>query len=69
MQTCVAGTPGSLSSLLRIPGININYRNATGHTALMMAVGTGKKENVEMLLKHPGIDVNIVDLVSDAAFI
>jgi len=42
-------------------GANVNAQNYNGNTALILASSNGRTEIVEMLLKHPKIDVNLND--------
>lgn len=50
-----------VKQVLGLPGININYKDKDGRTALHHAVRGGKVANVKMFLAVPGIDVNVAD--------
>jgi len=41
--------------------VNVNLQNEWGWAALMRAADMGNEKVVELLLKHPGIDVNVQD--------
>lgn len=47
-----------ITSLLAVPGIDVNKMTEEGDTALTYAVDSGKQELVNQLLAIPGIDVN-----------
>lgn len=44
-------------SLAQIEGIDPNFTNHAGYTALMIACATGQKEMVEAILKIKGVDI------------
>ena len=50
-----------MSLLSDNPGLNVNWGNSTGRTALHQAAERGHARVVKVLLAHPDIDVNRTD--------
>ena len=48
-------------ALVRVPGLNINYRNYHGRTLLNVMAEEGYTEIVRLLLTIPGISIYISD--------
>ncbi|KAH6902539.1 ankyrin repeat-containing domain protein [Coprinopsis sp. MPI-PUGE-AT-0042] len=55
------GHPACAKSLLLLPGINTNFRDEYGVTALMQAAEYGHIECAQLLVEVPGIDINTWD--------
>ena len=51
----------AVRALVRVPGLNINYRNYHGRTLLNVVAGEGYTEIVRLLLTVPGISIYISD--------
>jgi len=62
-----ANNPVILQLLLSQKGILVNFLDNLGRTPLILACSYGRIENVRILLKFPGIDVNHIDFDGQSA--
>ena len=56
MFACVDDQPAMVEKLCQVPGINLNYRDIKGFTALMCAVATNHVQCVEKFRAINGVD-------------
>jgi len=67
LSACRMGKADVVRSMIADPDFDVNVRRPGGQWALREAVENAKIEIVEMLLAHPKIDVNKIDLAWDSA--
>jgi len=67
LSACRMGKQDVVRAIIADPNFDVNVRLPGGQWALREAVENAKIEIVEMLLAHPKIDVNQIDLAWDSA--
>jgi len=67
LSACRMGKQDVVREIIADPNFDVNVRRPGGQWALREAVENAKIEIVEMLLAHPKIDVNQIDLAWDSA--
>jgi hypothetical protein len=67
LSACRTGKQDVVREIIADPNFDVNVRLPGGQWALREAVENAKIEIVEMLLAHPKIDVNQIDLAWDSA--
>ena len=61
IQACFKGDKKIVKLLLSVPGIDVNLKSFTNHTALYYAACNGSKSIVKLLMKDRKLDVNCRD--------
>jgi ankyrin repeat protein len=67
LSACRMGKADAVRNMIADPNFDVNVRLPGGQWALREAVENVKIDIVEMLLAHPRIDVNQIDLAWDSA--
>ena len=67
LSACRTGKQDVVRAIIADPNFDVNVRLPGGQWALREAVENAKIEIVEMLLAHPKINVNQIDLAWDSA--
>ena len=67
LSACRMGKQDVVREIIADPNFDVNVRLPGGQWALREAVENAKVEIVEMLLAHPKIDVNQIDIAWDSA--
>lgn len=57
--------PSTLTVMLSVENINVNYKKKNGESALFIAAKQGNKEKVALLLQMPGVDVDAKRIPGD----
>lgn len=66
MTDLAVRAPAEIVTMFFDKGVDVNTRNGSGDTALMMAVRAGRQDRVQLLLNH-GADVNVQSQVGQTS--